>query len=79
MEEVERVRRDVCAYKERSLVGSEGPPVEEENVAPVPGSCVVVMEETVEEATCTLLLQLFWAATPIGHTPSHQQKRKEWV
>ena len=53
-EEAERVRRDVCAYKERNLSGFENVPVEEENV---PGSWVVVAEEEVE-VTWILLLQL---------------------
>lgn len=63
MEGVECVRRDVCACKERNLVGLEVPPVEDAKAAPGPGSGVVVVEA--EETTCILLLQLFWIATPV--------------
>jgi len=66
VEGVECVRRDVCTYKERSLVGLEVPPAEDVKTAPGPESWVVVAEE-VEGATCILLLQLFWIATPAGH------------
>ena len=76
MEGVECVRRGVCAYKERDLVGLEVPPVEEVKAAAGPGSWVVV-ESEVEGATCILLLQLFWVATPVRHTPPHQQTRSE--
>ena len=65
VEEVERVRRGVCAYKECNLFGFGGVPV-------VLGSWVVVVEEEVEGATCILLLQLFWATTPVKRT-------KKWV
>ena len=54
MEGVECVRRDVCAYEERTLVGLEVPPVNELKVAPGPGSWIVV-EEEVEGVTCALL------------------------
>jgi len=63
VEGVECVRRDVCAYKERNLVGLEVPPVEEAKAAPGPGSWAVVVEA--EEASCILLLQLFWIAAPV--------------
>ena len=59
VEEVERVRRDVCAYKERNLSEFGSVPVDEAKVEPVPGSWVAVAECEVEEAMCTLLLQLF--------------------
>ena len=76
MEGVECVRRDVCAYKERGLVELEVLPVEEVKAASGPGSWVVVAEE-VEGATCIFLLQLFWVATPVIHTPPDQQNRGE--
>ena len=72
MEEVERVQRDVCAYKERNFFGFEG-------VLVIPGSWAVVVEEEVEEPTCILLLQLFWATTPVKRTPSHQETSRKLV
>lgn len=65
MEEVERARCDVCAYNERGLYVFESVLVDEEKVAAVSGSWAVVVKYDVEEATCTLLLQLFWAAAPV--------------
>ena len=72
-EGVQCVRRDVCVYKVRNLVGLEMPPVEEVKVAPGPGSWNVV-EDEVEGATCILLLQLFRVTTPVRHASPHQQK-----
>lgn len=64
VEENERVRRGVCASNERSLSEFESVPVDEEKAGPVPESWDGVVCE-LEDAACILLLQLFWASTPV--------------
>ena len=64
VEENERVRRDVCTSNERNLSEFDSVPVDEEKAGPVPESWAGAVCE-LEDAACILLLQLFWAATPI--------------
>lgn len=73
VEEVERVRRDVCGYKERSLSAFEGVFVGEEKVGPVSRSWVIVAQCEVEEEECAPLLQLFLAAKPVKKEPKKQK------
>ena len=73
MEEVECARCDVCAYKERDLSALKSVLVDEGKVRPVSGSWTVVVSCEVEEAKCTALLQLFWAAEPVKRSPKKQK------